>query len=98
MKTDNPGGYIAVLDELHTEMKKRGYDVSMQVFMGDTGATSGTIMTSFGSASAAEVGRMLDPSDENTGKKQNYTTDGDFLTEETKIIKKAGWKSAIALC
>jgi arginyl-tRNA synthetase len=60
VKTDNPGGYIAVLDELHAEMKKRGYDVSMQVFMGDTGATTGTIMTSFGSASAAEVGRMLD--------------------------------------
>ena len=28
--------------------------------MGDTGATAGMIMTSFGSADAAEVGRMLD--------------------------------------
>jgi len=41
-------------------MKKRGYDVSMQVFMGDTGETAGMIMTSFGAANAAEVGRMLD--------------------------------------
>ena len=41
-------------------MRERGFDVSMQVFMGDTGATAGMIMTSFGSADAAEVGRMLD--------------------------------------
>ena len=60
VKTDNPSGYIAVLDELHAEMKKRGYDVTMQVFMGDTGETAGMIMTSFSSADAAEVGRMLD--------------------------------------
>lgn len=60
VKTENPSGYIAVLDELHAEMKKRGYDVTMQVFMGDTGVTTGTIMTSFGSADGSEVGRMLD--------------------------------------
>ena len=60
VKTDDPSGYLAVLDELHAEMKNRGFDVSMQVFMGDTGATTGTIMTSFGAADPAEVGRMLD--------------------------------------
>ena len=37
-----------------------GDSTSQQVFMGDTGATAGMIMTSFGSADAAEVGRMLD--------------------------------------
>ena len=60
VQTENPAGYVAVLDELHAEMRMRGFDISMQVFMGDTGATAGTIMTSFGSADAAEVGRMLD--------------------------------------
>jgi len=60
VKTQNPSGYIAALEELHAEMKNRGYKVSMQIFMGDTGANTGTIMTSFGSANGAEVGRMLD--------------------------------------
>ena len=60
VKTDNPSAYVAALDELHAGMRERGFDVSMQVFMGDTGATAGMIMTSFGSADAAEVGRMLD--------------------------------------
>lgn len=64
VKTDNPAGYISVVDQLHAEMKKRGYDVSMQVFMGDTGETAGMIMTSFGAANAAEVGRMLDARNE----------------------------------
>ena len=33
---------------------------TLQVFVGDTGETAGTIMTSFGSSDAAEVGRMMD--------------------------------------
>ncbi|MDG0979449.1 MAG: hypothetical protein P8O79_06945 [Halieaceae bacterium] len=60
IRTDDPAGYIAAVDELHAEMKKRGFDVSMQVFMGDTGETAGMIMTSFGASDAAEVGRMMD--------------------------------------
>lgn len=60
VRTDNPADYIAVVDELHAEMKKRGYDITLQVFVGDTGETAGTIMTSFGSSDAAEVGRMMD--------------------------------------
>ena len=60
VRTDNPSAYVAALDELHAGMRERGFDVSMQVFMGDTGETAGMIMTSFGSADAAEVGRMLD--------------------------------------
>lgn len=60
VKTDDPAGYVSVLNELHAEMKKRDYDVFLQVFLGDTGETAGTIMASFGSSDAAEVGRMLD--------------------------------------
>ena len=60
VKADNPSAYVAALDELHTEMKKRGFDVSLQIFMGDTGETAGLIMTSFGSPDPAEIGRMLD--------------------------------------
>lgn len=60
VRTDDPAGYIAAVDKLHAEMKKRGFDVSMQVFMGDTGETTGLIMTSFGAADPAEVGRMMD--------------------------------------
>ena len=39
VKTDNPSGYIAALDKIHAEMKKRDLDVTMQVYMGDTGET-----------------------------------------------------------
>ena len=60
VRTDNPAGYIAALDELYAEMQKREYDITLQVFVGDTGETAGTIMTSFGSSDAAEMGRMLD--------------------------------------
>ncbi len=60
VRTDNPAGYIAALDELYAEMQKREYDITLQVFVGDTGETAGTIMTSFGSSDAAEVGRMMD--------------------------------------
>ena len=60
VKTDNPSGYIAALDKVHAEMKKRDLDVTMQVYMGDTGETAGLLMVSFGSSDRAEVGRMLD--------------------------------------
>jgi len=60
VRTDDPAGYITTVDKLHAEMKKRGFDVSMQVFMEDTGETAGLIMTSFGAADPAEVGRMMD--------------------------------------
>jgi hypothetical protein len=44
VKTENPSGYIAALDKIHAEMKKRGLDVTMQVYMGDTGETAGLLM------------------------------------------------------
>jgi len=60
VKTDNPGGYIAALDRVYAEMQERGYDLTMQIFMGDTGETAGMVMVSLGSSDRAEVGRMMD--------------------------------------
>jgi arginyl-tRNA synthetase len=41
-------------------MDKRGYGVTMQVFIGDTGETVGTVMISLGASDAATLGRAMD--------------------------------------
>ena len=60
VETDSPSEYVNGLDRLHKKMQEEGHDVSMQIFMGDTGSTAGTIMISFGSANPAVLGRSLD--------------------------------------
>ena len=76
VKTDNPGGYMAALDNLYSEMQERGHDVSMQIFMGDTGETAGLLMVSLGSSDRAAMGRMMDARAEGWFQKAVSNLDG----------------------
>ena len=60
VETADLGSYLAGLDTLMAEMDKRGLGVTMQVFVGDTGATVGTVMVSLGAENAATLGRAMD--------------------------------------
>ena len=60
VETDDVAGYVAGLERMIAEMDKRGYGVSMQIFVGDTGTTVGTVMISLGAADAATLGRAMD--------------------------------------
>ena len=60
VETDDVAGYVAGLERMIAEMDKRGYGVTMQIFVGDTGATVGTVMISLGAADAATLGRAMD--------------------------------------
>ncbi len=60
VKTDNPGSYLAALDNLSAALKENGHDVSMQVFMADTGRRAGQFMVSLGSPDGAAVGAAMD--------------------------------------
>ena len=51
---------MADLEGMIAEMDKRDYGVTMQVFVGDTGETVGTVMISLGAADGATLGRALD--------------------------------------
>jgi len=58
--TDNLAGYLKALDELQEELVDRGFDITMQVFVGDTGRMSGKVMVSLGSSDAAVIGAAMD--------------------------------------
>ena len=60
VETDDVAGYLADLEGMIAEMDKRDYGVTMQVFVGDTGETVGTVMISLGAADGATLGRALD--------------------------------------
>ena len=60
VETDDVAGYVAGLERMIAEMDKRGYGVSMQISVGDTGTTVGTVMISLGAADAATLGRAMD--------------------------------------
>ena len=60
VETDDVAGYLAGLDSMIAEMDKRGFGVTMQVFIGDTGETVGTVMISLGASDAATLGRAMD--------------------------------------
>lgn len=60
VETNAPGSYLAGLDALKAEMDKRGLGISMQVFIGDTGETAGTVMISLGAEDPAVLGRAMD--------------------------------------
>lgn len=60
VKTDNPGGYLVALDKLSAALKDNGHDVSMQVFMADTGRRAGQFMVSLGSPDSAAIGAAMD--------------------------------------
>ncbi len=76
VKTDNPAGYMKAMDTIYAEMKKQGYNVTMQIFMGDTGETAGMLMVSIGSSDRAEVGRMMDARSEGWFQKALAGLDG----------------------
>ena len=76
VRTDNPAGYMAALDNLYSEMQERGHNVSMQVFMGDTGETAGLVMVSLGSSDRAAMGRMMDARTEGWFQKAVSNLDG----------------------
>ncbi len=60
VKTDNPGSYLVALDNLSAALKDNGHEVSMQVFVADTGRRAGHFMVSLGSPDRTVVGAAMD--------------------------------------
>ena len=58
--TDDLSGYLEALDTMEEELLKRGFDITMQVFVGDTGKTAGKVMISLGATDAGVMGAAMD--------------------------------------
>tara|TARA_B110000211_G_C13807898_1_gene433546 strand:+ start:196 stop:678 length:483 start_codon:yes stop_codon:yes gene_type:complete len=57
---ENANRYLSTLDKLVPAMKANGHDVSMNVFVADTGRRAGQFMVSMGSPDRAALGALLD--------------------------------------
>ena len=60
VKAENAKSYLNTLDKLTAALKANGHDVSMQVFMADTGRRAGQFMVSLGSPNGAALGAAMD--------------------------------------
>lgn len=60
VETDSLSDYLAGLDNLKAELRARGHDITMQVFVGDTGTRTGTVMISMGAEDSAVLGKAMD--------------------------------------
>ena len=60
VKAENAKEYLSALDKLSAALKTNGHDVSMQVFMADTGRRAGQFMVSLGSENGAALGAAMD--------------------------------------
>ena len=60
VKTDNLGSYLGALDNLQIALKDHGHDLTLQVFVADTGRRAGQVMVSLSSPSASALGAALD--------------------------------------
>ena len=58
--TDDLSGYLEALDSMEEQLIERGFDITMQVFVGDTGKTAGKVMISLGSTDAGVIGAAMD--------------------------------------
>ncbi|MFT5048103.1 MAG: hypothetical protein ACI8UP_005104 [Porticoccaceae bacterium] len=60
VKTNNVGSYLDALDNMLIALKDHGHDLSLQVFIADTGRRAGQVMVSLGSPDAAALGAAMD--------------------------------------
>ena len=60
VKAENASSYLGALDNLSAALKANGHDVSMQVFMADTGRRAGQFMVSLSSPDGATLGAAMD--------------------------------------
>lgn len=60
VKTDNVGSYLGALDNLLIALKDHGHDLTLQVFIADTGRRTGQVMVSLSSPDAAALGAAMD--------------------------------------
>ena len=60
VKAENTKEYLSALDNLSTALKENGHDVSVQVFMADTGRRAGQFMVSLGSENGEALGAAMD--------------------------------------
>ena len=60
VKAENAASYLNALDNLTVAMKENGHDVTMQVFMADTGRWAGLFMVSLSASDGAILGAAMD--------------------------------------
>ena len=60
VKAENAASYLNALDNLTVAMKENGHDVTMQVFMADTGRWAGLFMVSLSASDGATLGAAMD--------------------------------------
>lgn len=60
VKAENPSSYLGALDALSAALKANGHDVTIQVYMADTGRRAGQFMVSMGSPDGAALGAAMD--------------------------------------
>jgi len=60
VKAENAASYLNALDNLTVAMKENGHDVTMQVFMADTGRWAGLFMVSLSASDGATLGAVMD--------------------------------------
>jgi hypothetical protein len=60
VKAENPASYLSTLDKLDAALKANGHDLTMQVFMADTGRRAGHFMVSLSASEGAKLGAAMD--------------------------------------
>ena len=60
VKAENAASYLNSLDKLNVALKENGHDVTMQVFMADTGRRAGQFMVSLSATDGAILGAAMD--------------------------------------
>ena len=60
VKAENAASYLNALENLTVAMKENGHDVTMQVFMADTGRWAGLFMVSLSASDGAILGAAMD--------------------------------------
>ena len=60
VKAENAASYLSALDKLNVALKENGHDVTMQVFMADTGRRAGQFMVSLSATDGAILGAAMD--------------------------------------